>query len=147
MFALTRNRAGSDLVRICPHTHTHTHTQNPECHVSKFHIHTNRQPVRSCLKYVTGLKRGVCSLCSHSCELEPQFWLHRCVHSALPTIIFIFAVIHRVPEPVSAVNLVTWATVSSYEQRDFDPLWSADFCLHHDQTWWGGRLSLVRSVY
>jgi len=131
MFALTRNRAGSDLVHFCPHTHT----QNPEYHVSKFHTHTNRQPVLSCRKYVTGLKRGVCSLCSHSCELEPQFWLHSCVHSALPTIIFIFATIPRLPEPVSTVDLVTSATVPTNEQRDFGPLWSGDFCLYHDQTW------------
>lgn len=111
----------------------HTHKKIPECHVSKFHIHKIRQPVLSCRKYVTGLQRGVCSLSSHSCELEPQFWLHSWVHSALPTIIFIFAIIPRVPEPVSTVDLVTSATVSTNEQRDFDPPWSGDFCLHHDQ--------------
>jgi len=138
IFALTRNRSGSDLVCFCPHTHK----KNPECHVSKFHIHKNRQPGLSCRKYVTGLKRGVCSLSSHSCELEPQFWLHSCVHSTLPTIIFIFATIPRVPEPVRTVDPVTSATVSTTEKRDFDLLWSGDSCLHHDQTCcWAGLAS------
>ena len=135
MFALTRNRSGSDLVHFCPHK------KIPECRVSKFHIHKNRQPVLICRKYVTGLKRGVCSLSSHSCELEPQFWLHSCAHSALPTIIFIFALTPRVPAPVSTVDLVTWATFSITEQRDFDLLWSGDFCLHHEQTCCGASLA------
>ena len=56
------------------------------------------------------------------------------MHGTTIKIIFIFAIIPRVPEPVSTVDLVTLSTVSTTEQRDFDLLWSGDICLRHDQT-------------